>query len=410
MKLLSTRQKQRLLRAAFRELGKRRTRGRKLKLFKAKRTKGNIQNKRHEHVVEAWSGDEPEIVISEMEPFLPPERLCFVENWIDTISLMADVQKVSYNAINSRGMSSKNTWFLRKRTSGGKRRIKSYFDFARLKYISTAVALAITAEYDTALVYAATPPPTINLRDWDPEVLLTLLQIGFFETLGITPETEKLVELSKEKRVLKIVRGQSGDQLEAIARSISQLMEFWDEGELERELRVDLNTAIGEAMINVAKWAYEAPKGFYDDRIRSFWVTGSVDKRSNELVVVIYDRGLGIPATYSRKQIHQNILKQFSAALRPNDGFEYINDATYIKNAVKYGNSRSDEPQRGKGLPQMQEIIEKTGAGSLTIASRGGLYRFDPRHGVTENVAKKCLNGTLIEWRISLSKDYSHAG
>lgn len=363
-----------------------------------------LNTPRNPHEVEAWAGNKSETVISETLPFLPPQKLCFIENWLDTIDLLSDVQKVSVYPKRSNANSQPRSWFQKKRTKKGLRRIKSYFDFAKIEYISTAVALAFTAEYDIAKTYAATPPPTINLRDWHPEVLLTLTQMGFFETLGIIPEAEKIVDLSKEKRVLKIVKGTSGDQLQNIAKAISELVEFWDEGELDRQMRINLNTAIGEAMINVAKWAYEEPKGLYDDRLRCFWITGSVDKRTNELVVVIFDRGIGIPKTYQRKKLHQNVLSHISAALKPTEGFEFINDATYIKNALKYGNSRSDQPERGKGLPQMREIIEKTRSGSLTIASRGGLYRYDTNSGVTEKVAKRSLNGTLIEWRISLSE------
>ncbi|WP_417415854.1 hypothetical protein [Hoeflea sp.] len=401
MKKLSLHQKLRLMHSARRELGKK-TRADKGKEYGETHSDAFLSNPRHPHEVEAWAGNESETVISETLPFIPPRRLCFVENWNETLDLLSDVQKVSAYPNISNTNSRPRSWYKRNRTSKGLRRIKSYFDFAKIEFISTAVALAFTAEYDIAKTHAATPPPTINLNDWHPEVLLTLAQMGFFETLGIIPETAKIVDLSKEKRVLKIVKGTSGDQLQNIAKAISELVEFWDEGELDRKMRINLNTAIGEAMINVAKWAYDEPRGLYDDRLRCFWITGSVDKRTNELVVVIFDRGVGIPETYQRKKLHQNLLKQLSAALKPTEGFEFVNDATYIKNALKYGNSRSDQPERGKGLPQMQEIIEKTKSGSLTIASRGGLYRYDTISGVTEKVAKRSVNGTLIEWRISL--------
>jgi len=77
---------------------------------------------------------------------------------------------------------------------------------------------------------------------------------------------------------------------------------------------------------------------------------------------------------------------------------------------VKYGNSSSDEPYRGQGLPQMLEAIEEMKSGSLTIASRGGLYHNDADDGVLERVSHSSIGGTLVQWRLSLAGKDVNAG
>lgn len=409
MKKLTRKLKRRLLYRARRQLHKvRRKHSGRARREESRTATGS--GKSRPHRVTAWSGNVSETVICETAPVSPPARLCLVEAWSETLDFFVQIQRFSRSAGVKESANSRKSWFLKKRSSRGLRRIQTYLDFARIQHLSTAAALVITAEYDAACLYWNDPPPTINLEEWNPEVLFTLYQIGFFEKLRIVPETEQIDRISQHRRILKIARGTSGDELKTIAGSIRELMEFWGKGDLDRETRVNLNTAIGEAMANVAKWAYPPDKGGYDSRLKSFWITASADKRTGEMVIAIFDRGEGIPATYSRKKLHQNIFNELKAALKNPDGFEFVNDATYIKNAVKYGNSSSDEPHRGRGLPQMLEAIEEMKSGSLTIASRGGLYHNDADKGVLERVSHSSIGGTLVQWRLSLAGKDVNAG
>ena len=226
--------------------------------------------------------------------------------------------------------------------------------------------------------------------------------MGFFEALGIVPKSDEFSHLSADKRVLRIVKGTNGNSLQSIAAEIAELVSFWGGGELNDEVKLNLNTAIGEAMINVAKWAYPAPKGGFDPRLRSYWITGSVDKRSRSLEIAIYDRGLSIPKTYSDQPLPQSVLDFFRNAIKPIDNHEFANDASYIEAAVKYGASSSGQGNRGKGLPQMKETIEKTMNGSLMIASRGGLYHLQSDGTLRAESSRLTLRGTVVEWRLSL--------
>ena len=163
MKKLTRKLKRRLLYRARRQLHKvRRKHSGRARREESRTAIGS--GKSRPHRVTAWSGGVPETVICETAPVSPPARLCLVEAWSETLDFLAQIQRFSRSAGVKESANSGKSWFLKKRSPRGLRRIPTYLDFAQIQHLSTAAALVITAEYDAACLYWNDPPPTIDLE------------------------------------------------------------------------------------------------------------------------------------------------------------------------------------------------------------------------------------------------------
>ncbi|MAS41711.1 MAG: hypothetical protein CML46_17745 [Rhodobacteraceae bacterium] len=80
--------------------------------------------------------------------------------------------------------------------------------------------------------------------------------------------------------------------------------------------------------------------------------------------------------------------------------FEFQDDAIYIEGAMARGETQTGEPGRGEGLPQMMELVDICGSGSLTIYSRGGMARYRCGQDIEIRSFPHSVGGTLIEWEM----------
>lgn len=157
--------------------------------------------------------------------------------------------------------------------------------------------------------------------------------------------------------------------------------------------------------MNVKMHAYTGDHRFQFRHVGRWWLTGSADRANRVLNVVIYDQGATIPLTYDKLPKHREVLEFIKGGLASIAGGRspYASDAVHIEAAMKYGNSQTDRPNRGKGLPQMQDAIDAAGNGRLFVASRGGQYLYGDGKGVGRKATyRHSIGGTLIEWTIQL--------
>jgi len=75
---------------------------------------------------------------------------------------------------------------------------------------------------------------------------------------------------------------------------------------------------------------------------------------------------------------------------------------TYIEMAMRFGHSRTDKPYRGKGLPQMNELITSVGGGRMSVYSGSGWWSNSMSTGRASGLLEHDVGGTLIEWRMHL--------
>ena len=205
---------------------------------------------------------------------------------------------------------------------------------------------------------------------------------------------------------MRIVRGTNTSDLQRTSESLISLSNFLDaDGPMTEEVVLALNSALSEAMANVARHAYPSEFDFRFAHVNAWWVTASADRANRRLTVVVYDQGASIPVTIPQKPWMHSVQQYVLQNLLVEKQFEYQDDATYIEGAMRQGRTQTLERGRGEGLPQMKELVDICGGGSLTIWSRGGVCQYTPDAELTKATYEFSVGGTLIEWVMDLPRE-----
>ncbi|MCJ8521179.1 anti-sigma regulatory factor (Ser/Thr protein kinase) [Pseudorhizobium tarimense] len=283
-----------------------------------------------------------------------------------------------------------------RRSPGRSPQLIGYNDFSYPTSISTAAAVVLAAEYERMRTMLDEVPPTVVLDRWNDEVFRKLYQLGFFEIVGITPKRTDVVIDEGDVRTMQIVSSQNADDLERIDAALQKLGEFMNPtSSIPESVIIDLLTGLSEALSNVTGHAYPDDYQPIYPHIGRFWVSATADRRNHSLTVVVYDQGVTIPVTYPRIERLEKVYNYLGRTLRQQPSFDFENDGTYIRAAMKYGGSRTDQKHRGKGLPQIIDVIKRIGRGRLTVFSRGGWCTRAPNGRFSSGAVPYSLGGTL---------------
>uniref|UniRef100_UPI00161A98A1 hypothetical protein n=1 Tax=Pseudomonas chlororaphis TaxID=587753 RepID=UPI00161A98A1 len=163
--------------------------------------------------------------------------------------------------------------------------------------------------------------------------------------------------------------------------------------------------AITESISNVWQHAYDDT--FFKDpvpvELRNWWII--VQCIHDQFFVSMYDMGIGIPATISNKPWAAALIESITKLLE-NTGLTILSpDAKSIKAAVDYGKSRFKQDNRGKGLTEAKDFVQRNPHGSLFIFSGLGHYQYRTQgdHESLETLGSP-FQGTLIQWNLKLEK------
>lgn len=351
----------------------------------------------YEKAIRIWQGEDVEFAISERAPTYPPTIMCLERNTVEVTGFLERLRRrLLRNTVNP-------AWTTR-RSAGKKLRIKGYLDFSTIEEISTSAALVLAAEYERVVSLVGSPPPLINLDEWNFDVFGRLLQLGFFTSVGITPKIpEQLVTSNQDVMTLHFLSGSNAEETEAANKMLMELGNFLDpDHELPEEITVPLTGALSEAMINVRRHAYPSNHRFAHKHINRWWLTGSADRKGRKLTVVIYDQGATIPITYSKLSSATHIREWISKQVSGQPQSPFAMDGLHIAAAAKFGNSQTEKSYRGKGLPDMQNAIDQCENGRLMILSRGGRYVYEGPNKSEVSSFPSSIGGTLIEWTLNL--------
>lgn len=353
--------------------------------------------------VTVWNGENIQRAIVVGTRSAPPPDLNLEEDAEATLRFLERIRGMASQPRTVQALQSgvRGQWVIPPR--GGRRfpAIRNYFDYGGIKSISTSAALILTAEYARARELSGDVPPTIDLHEWDTGVFNTLLEIGFFEEVGLSA---KAVEQYRERGCLKtipIVSGTTAEELQEASEAILNLAPFIAAGgALPQELVVEMNTAIGEGLTNVSGWAYPDTHRYKYVPVKRWWLTAAADRDNATLTISLYDQGATIPVTFNRPSLPRTVWEFLTSKILP--GRESPDDGSYIEGAMRFGASGTGLSHRGQGLPQMKELIDYCGGGSLTVLSRRGRCRYEPEVGMTSDSMGTSVGGTLVEWKMVL--------
>ncbi|TQF72571.1 hypothetical protein [Pseudoalteromonas luteoviolacea] len=276
-------------------------------------------------------------------------------------------------------------------------------NFDKLREISTSAALVLTSEisnWEDSIRKKLKP----DVSNWDENILLQFEQLGFFDLFDNKPINNTEVnllggqELPAGKSFVRYIKGVCGEKghirqlKEEIRGLVGEGINKW----------TFLHSGLDEAITNVSHHAY--PDGFEPrSPNKSWYLTGSYNKKTGELKIAFYDQGVGIPNTLPTSKIKEKLLDYLSVI----DVADRKKDATLLKAAMEIQRTSTGKTDRGKGLHDLLEFIKQRESGHLSILSSRGLYKFTIDNGKESTKVETFLtpiNGTLIIWNVTLEK------
>jgi hypothetical protein len=132
--------------------------------------------------------------------------------------------------------------------------------------------------------------------------------------------------------------------------------------------------------------------------VKKWWI--ALEEIDKQLFMVVYDIGVGIPASTKSKSWYSALKSSLSF-------FSNLNsDCQDIRTALSYGGSRFKEQGRGNGLPTIKKLVDTNPDGWLHIMSGSGMYIYKSQSDEEQWVNLNTLfPGTMIQWNIALEQN-----
>lgn len=257
---------------------------------------------------------------------------------------------------------------------------RPYFDFSKVQVLTPMAMIHFKQllEKHAGIICRGRPSPNTVVTG-----MLTKLNIS--KRLGIKElkSDHKLVEkwyyFSGENTDL----GEEYDEIENV------LIEKFGE---ESETFDVINTAIGEAVINVVNHAYSD-----DDKYKKWYLFLSITPEKCN--VVISDLGMTIPNSIPTK-ISDNILQRIFNI----NSWGNLTDDSKIEIATQYQKTATKLPNRGKGFQDMKAVCDQVHGSIMMIHSKGGYWAKSTKNEekFKKQNYKSIVNGTIISWLLPL--------
>ena len=270
---------------------------------------------------------------------------------------------------------------------------KVFLDFSKVEKVSAGAMLSFLAEIDVITKKSSFGVHAVAFNHpEDQKVESILKQVGFYDLL------KKSKRETKEYEDVNFWQYTSGACSEPV---IAQSMMDNIKAEVQSKASKKLYRGFVEAMSNSVEHAYLNDKEHSEEDDTAKWWTFAGVKDS-ELVVVICDKGVGIPKTLPHTQgvgWLQRLFKELSISAHK------VKDSTYIKAASSLSRTRTGKTNRGKGLKDMKSVTDELKIGYLSIYSNRGFYTYRGTGGAIKEFIydhKRSINGTVVEWNIPL--------
>lgn len=187
---------------------------------------------------------------------------------------------------------------------------------------------------------------------------------------------------------------QSTEAKQKIKNTLKYIKDTIYEGKISASEGMKLYAALTESISNVGLHAYSNEQefaAFIEDIGKRWWILAH--KIEEQLFLMVYDMGEGIPVTLVRKDFFSIIAQIFNPQT----------DSDKIYAAVQYGETRMNSQKHGKGLPDMKRYVVDNPEGELHIFSGMGRYSYSAEKNREEQFnLPYSIGGTLIQWNVSL--------
>jgi hypothetical protein len=300
---------------------------------------------------------------------LVPTVLSFSQNLEETLQFLSDLRKLPETSPH-----------------------KAVVDFRHVQYVGPAAGLVLAAEVYRRYSRRNYMPKVQKIRTWNPDVVATLHQIGFFDLLRAR-RARHLREVTRDDVVfLKYITGQV-----VLGEKVSELRTMIEGITGSRMRARELFRALTEAMTNVLHHAYPDGGTYEVEPLRDqWWMGASYERATRKLTVTFFDQGVGIPATLPRR-FGLEALRGFLAE-RGLGG----DDGAMIQAAMELGRTKTGQVYRGKGLLNIRSFIDVAGSGRLRIMSGRGEYVYGADKSEHRANHRVPTGGTLLDWEIVL--------
>lgn len=266
--------------------------------------------------------------------------------------------------------------------------------FSYVEQVDAAAALALVAEIyrirSLRSIFSVTGTYPRQRHVYDQ-----LKSMGFYRVLNIAerddvpdsePDPSKPVFLPfiSSNRVSAEMVDQFVDVIE---RSLFSLNEV---------ARGRLVAAIIEAMNNTLDHAHPV-RVLNETMLHRWWMSSWINVIDNEVTVLFFDQGVGIPQTldptsYERIRAKlMGIVTLRSLDAKPTDG-------EMILAATEFHRTGTGQSGRGKGFRNMKRFVDTCTDGELRVLSNRGRYRYIPGTEVHADESGS-IGGTVVEWR-----------
>lgn len=313
-----------------------------------------------------------------------PEELDFYKNYEITALYMNAIRKLAPT---------------RNMLRGNRLRLANV-NLDKVQRISTSASLVLTAELSRWDDHISNKLRSADTSKWSPQVLEQLVDVGFFDIFPSCANIQGLPQFDRNSniRLVKYIKGRQGDNdkhrelKEKITTLVGADVPKW----------TFLATGISEAITNVGHHAYPDLEKF-EELDKNWYMGGSFDRDSKDLKIVFYDQGVSIPRSLPTSGIYEKIVEQLTKVI-PIGKYK---DEMLLKAAVELTRTSTNDTDRGKGLQDLLNFIDQRGDGYISILSRRALFKYkisDGHSKIKTMGFRNPINGTLILWKVNLSK------
>ena len=267
-------------------------------------------------------------------------------------------------------------------------------DLKPIQVLAPDAALVFAAELDRWRHVKGIQLRPWKQKKWNQQIRRLLSEMGLFELLQLKGKP-RVIDRGAIRFIQFISGNKSDGQLAAkLILKIKEVFPRSDPGYTDQ-----LYDGLSEAMTNVIQHAYPQDGYFpYEIINNQFWLSGSFDYKINRATVMVYDQGVGIPATLPQWGKYAKVIDLLNLLKKDK------RDANLIEAALEVGTSRMKEEHRGTGLPELIQFSEKV-KGELRIISGSGevVHKASIKKKSTKTHVQP-LFGTFIEWTFDWDK------